>query len=79
MTDLPVVVVFEKSNFALLADLITEEKDRITADVRAQRLTVEELDKSTDRLRGLVGLLRALNEGAMTTLQLKRELDESGE
>jgi hypothetical protein len=26
-----------------------------------------------------VKLLRALNEGAMTTLQLKRELNESGE
>lgn len=79
MNELPVVVVFDKESFVLLADLITEEKNRISSDVMAQRLTIDELDDKTGRLDGLVKLLRALNEGAMTTLQLKRELNESGE
>ena len=79
MNELPVVVVFDKESFVLLADLISEEKNRISSDVMAQRLTIDELDDKTGRLDGLVKLLRALNEGAMTTLQLKRELNESGE
>lgn len=75
MSALPVVVVFDKAMFSLLTDLIDEEKDRITKDVFSNALTVQQLDANTGRLDGLVKLLRALNEGAMTTLAMKRDLD----
>lgn len=79
MNALPVVVVFDKATFTLLADLIDEEKDRITNDVFSKALTVEQLDAKTGRLDGLVKLLHALNEGAMTTIAMKRDLDGTGE
>jgi hypothetical protein len=79
MTDLPVMVLFDKSSLLLLADLIEQEKDRITSEVFSKALTIEQLDNSTGRLDGLVKLLDALNEGAMNTIQLKRDLENVGE